>query len=273
MPFIETSDGTSLFYTGWGEGPPVVFVHAWALNSDMWAYQVPDFVAAGFRCITYDRRGHGRSDRPGQGYEHDTLADDLAALVDGLDLDGITLVGHSAGCSDVARYVTRHGADRVERCVLLAPGMPLLAKTPDNPDGLDLAVLIASSEALKKDVPQWCADNAPPFFGRTPVSAGLVDWVTRQIVDTPLKVLLDTATAFATTDFRDELRSFPVETLVIHGDVDASAPIELTGRKTAALIPDAELLIYEGSGHGLYAADHERLNADILAFAGVPVAA
>ena len=266
MPFIETRDATNLYYSDWGQGKPVLFAHAWALNSDMWAYQMPDLLNAGLRCIAYDRRGHGRSDRPGHGYDYDTFADDLAGVLERLDLRDVTLVGHSVGAGEVVRYVTRHGAERVDRAVLLAPPLPLMRKTADNPDGVEEGLLAASAEALRKDVPQWCADNAPPFFGRTPVSPGLVDWVVRQIIDTPLKVLLDTMVAFGTTDFRAELRSFNVPTLIIHGDLDASAPIEITGRKTAALIPNCHLTVYEGAGHGLYASEHDRLNSEVLAF-------
>lgn len=266
MPFMQTTDATSLFYSDWGEGKAAVFAHAWALNSDMWAYQIPDFTDAGLRCVTYDRRGHGRSDRPRDGYHYDTFADDLASLIELLDLHEVTLIGHSLGCSEIIRYLSRHGDARVERLVLLAPTTPKLRKSIDNPDGLDETLLAASAQLLKNDVPQWCADNAPPFFGRTPVSPGLTDWVIRQIVDTPLKVLLDTATIFAIADFRPELPSIRVPTLILHGDLDASAPIELTGEKTAALIPGSRLLVYNGSGHGLYAADHERVNADILTF-------
>ena len=268
MPFLQTDDQTSLFYTDWGTGKSIVFVHSWALNSDMWAYQMPHFLGAGFRCVAHDRRGHGRSDRPSGGYDYDAFADDLATLIERLDLRDITLVAHSAGAGDVTRYMSRHGVERVGRAVLLAPTTPLLARTEDNPDGVDPGVLAASAASLMRDVPRWCADNAPGFFGTTTVSPGLGDWVTRQIVDTPLKILLDTAAAFATTDFRAELASLTVPTLVVHGDLDASAPIELTGRKTAALIPNGQIVVYEGSGHGLYAADHERLNSDILAFIG-----
>src|SRR5215207_2049870 len=266
MPFMQASDGTSLFYSDWGEGKPLVFAHAWALNSAMWAYQLPDFTDSGLRCVTFDRRGHGRSDQSRDGYDYDTFADDLASLIEQLELDEITLVGHSLGCSEIIRYLSRHGDARVERMVLLAPTTPMLRKAVDNPDGLDEGVLAASAAALKKDVPQWCADNAPPFFGRTTVSPGLTEWVIRQIVDTPLKVLLDTATCVATADFRGELPSVRLPTLILHGDCDASAPIELTGQKTAELIPGSRLLIYEGSGHGLYAADHKCVNADILEF-------
>ncbi len=268
MPFLQTDDQTSLFYTDWGAGKPIVFAHSWALNSDMWAYQMPHFLSAGFRCVAYDRRGHGRSDRPGSGYDYDAFADDLASLIEQLDLRELTLVAHSAGSGDVVRYLSRHGEDRVERAVLLAPTTPLLVRTDDNRDGLDPDVLAASTATLMRDVPQWSADHAPAFFGTTHVSPGLSDWVIRQIVDTPLKILLDTAAAFSTTDFRTELAVLAVPTLVVHGDLDASAPIELTGRRTAALIPISELLVYEGSGHGLYAADHEQVNSDILAFIG-----
>src|SRR5215213_5770721 len=207
MPFMQASDGTSLFYSDWGEGKPVVFAHAWALNSAMWAYQLPDFTDSGLRCVSFDRRGHGRSDQSRDGYDYDTFADDLASLIEQLELDEITLIGHSLGCSEIIRYLSRHGDARVERMVLLAPTTPMLRKTVDNPDGLDDGALAASAEALKHDVPGWCADNAPPFFGRTAVSPGLTDWVIGQIVDTPLKVLLDTAVAIAAADFRDELPS------------------------------------------------------------------
>lgn len=266
MPYAETGDRTRLFYVDWGSGKPVVFAHAWALNSDMWTYQLPSFIAEGLRCVAFDRRGHGRADRPGRGYDYDTFADDLAVLIEQLDLRDLTLVGHSAGCGEVVRYLSRHGDRRVERAVLLAPITPLLVKTEDNPEGLDPAILTAGAEALMADVPRWCAENAPPFFGTTAVSPGLGEWVTRQIVDTPLKILLDTAAAYAMTDFRADLASVRVPTLIIHGDLDASAPIDLTGRRTAALIAGSRLLVYEGSGHGLYAADHARLNPDALAF-------
>jgi non-heme chloroperoxidase len=268
MPYAETDDRTRLFYIDWGSGKPVVFAHAWGLNSDMWNYQLPAFIASGLRCVAFDRRGHGRSDRPGRGYDYDTFADDLAALIEQLDLRDVTLVGHSAGSGEVVRYLARHGDGRVERVVLLAPITPLIAKTEDNPDGLDPSILAANATALMADVPGWRAENAPPFFGATPVSPGLVDWVTRQIVDTPLKILLETAAAYTTTDFRPDVASLRVPTLIVHGDLDASAPIDLTGRRTAALIPGSRLLVYEGSGHGLYAADHARLNPDVLAFIG-----
>jgi pimeloyl-ACP methyl ester carboxylesterase len=267
MTFIDAStDGTRLDITDCGAGAPVLFSHSWALNQDMWTYQLPDLLEAGLRCVTYDRRGHGRSGRAGSGYDYDTFASDLADVIESLDLHEATLVGHSAGCGDIVRYLTRFGSERVGRIALLSPVTPLLLKTDDHPDGIDGSVFEATYAALKRDLPKWCEDNAPPFFGQTPVSAGMYDWVIRQIVDVPLYVLLNTARAFSSTDFRTELAELSVPALVVHGDLDASAPIALTGRRTAALIPDCRFEIYEGAGHGLYASEHERLNADLLRF-------
>lgn len=253
MPTLVTSDGTGLFFTDEGTGSPVVLAHAWALNSDQWHYIVAGLLDEGLRCVTYDRRGHGRSDRHARGWDMDLLADDLAQLLDHLDLTDVTFVGHSMGCGEIVRYVTRHGNRRVGRAVLLAPIMPLLVKTPDNPDGIDPAYLQASVDLLKRDVPQWCADNASPYFGVHPtVSAGMGDWTMRQIIDTPVKTLVDTVIIGAQTDFRGELPRFDVPTIVIHGAADASAPIAITGRKTAALLPDTRLIELPDVGHGIY---------------------
>lgn len=181
------------------------------------------------------------------------LADDLAQLIEHLDLKDVTLVGHSMGCSEIARYVTRHGSGRVARAVFLAPILPLLVKAVDNPDGIGPAFLDASLDLLGRDVPQWCADNAPLYFGVHPnVSPGMADWTARQILDTPVKTLADTMRMGAETDFRAELPAFDVPTVVMHGDADASAPIEITGRKIAALLPRARLIELPEVGHGLY---------------------
>lgn len=265
MTFIETGNHIRLSYTDWGEGPPVVLVHSWGLDSDMWNYQVPALVGAGLRVITYDRRGHGRSDRPGRGYDHDTLADDLAAVVEQLGLQEVSLVGHSLGCGEIVRYVTRHGAARVARAALIGPLLPFLIKTADNPDGMDPADLAANAAALAVDVPQWSSDGVAGFFGKTKVSTRLEDWLLRLFNYTPLKVLLDTMQAFA-TDFRAELPSFDVPTLILHGDADTSAPLELTGRKAAAQIPGSRLIAYPGAGHGLFASEHGQLNSDLISF-------
>ncbi|MFG1930336.1 alpha/beta fold hydrolase [Mycobacterium sp. NPDC048908] len=165
MPRMLTTDRADLFYSDQGDGPCVVFTHSWALNSDQWQYVVAHLLDKGHRCVTYDRRGHGHSDHHGGGWSMDLLADDLAQLIAHLDLKSCTLVGHSMGCSEIVRYVTRHGDAPVSGAVLLAPILPLLVKTADNPDGVDPAYLDASLDLLRRDVPQWCADNAPPYFG------------------------------------------------------------------------------------------------------------
>ena len=269
MPLIETADRTSLFVTDWGSGPPVVFTHAWGLRSDQWTYQIPALAEAGLRCVLYDRRGHGRSDRPATGYDIDTLADDLAAVIGHFGLHEATLVAHSLGSKEAIRYLTRHGDARISRLVLIAPVTPLLRRTPDNPDGLDPVLIDANYAAVAADVPKWCADfeAAGPYFGASPGgSQGLVDWTVRMIVDTPLPVLLETLRVNADVDMRAELQKIQIPALIIHGDQDSSAPIELTGRKTAELISGARLTVYPGAGHGLYASDHSALNADLVAF-------
>lgn len=269
MPTLRTSDGTALFFTDQGAGSCVAFTHAWALNSDQWQYIVAGLLDAGFRCVTYDRRGHGRSDRHGGGWDMDLLADDLGQLIDHLDLTDLTLVGHSMGCGEIVRYATRHGKRRMAHAVLLAPIMPLLVQAPDNPDGVDPAYLQASVDLLKRDVPQWCADNAPPYFGVHPhVSPGMTEWTMRQIVDTPVKTLVDTVIIGAKTDFRGELPGFDVRTLLIHGDADASAPIDITGRKTAELLPDARLIELHDVGHGLYVTHASQIVGEIRNFIG-----
>src|SRR5260370_12173207 len=195
MPFIETTDRTSLFVTDWGSGAPVVFTHAWGLRSDQFDYQVPAFTDAGLHCVLYDRRGHGRSDRPATGYDFDTLADDLAAVIDHFDLDNVTLVGHSLGSPEIVRYLTRHGDARIARMVLVAPTTPFLRRTADHPDGLDPAILDATYAAVAANVPRWCADfeTAGPYFGTSPGSPpGLLDWTIRMIVDAPRRELLKT---------------------------------------------------------------------------------
>jgi pimeloyl-ACP methyl ester carboxylesterase len=267
MPFLETADQTSLFVTEWGAGPPVVLVHAWALNGRMWDRQVPDLIDAGHRVVTLDRRGHGRSDCPGDGYDLDTLADDLALVLDRMDLDDVALVGHSLGAAEVVRYLTRHGQDRVARVVLSAPVTPCLRKSDDNPGGIDGAFLDASRDALRADVGAWIEAGTAGYFGVGREVAPLaVEWTRRTIVDTPLPVLLATMAAFADADLRPELEKVDRPTLVLHGTADASAPFEVTGKPTAELLPQGRLVTFEGAGHGLYLADAERYNEELRIF-------
>lgn len=263
--FVAAKDGTSLFVRDWGAGQPVLFLSGWALPSDFWGYQMLALARKGCRAIAYDRRGHGRSADPGRGYDHDTLADDLAAVIDGLKLDGVTIVAHSMGGTEVARYFARHGGRGVARVVLVGTITPCLMKRPDNPDGIDPATLAAGADLLARDFPAWIAANTKPFF--TPeTSAAMVAWGQNMMMSTSLLGAAQLAQANFTTDFRADVRKINVPTLVIHGDRDASAPLALTARATAALLPDAALSIYEGAPHGLPLTHVERLNIELLAW-------
>ena len=268
--FIEAADGTNLFFRDRGTGRPLVFTAPWGMNSAWWGYQIADLTGRGVRCVAYDRRGHGRSGEPSHGYEFDTLADDLAAVMEQLDLHDVTLVGHSMGCGEVVRYLSRHGSNRVARVVLVATITPFALKTDDNPEGTDRAALADVRKTLSKDLPHPLAAYAPTFFGtpRNQVSQEIMDWWVRMMVDgCSLKTMLDLHRVFTETDFRPELPKISVPTLLIHGDIDKSTPIETTGHKTASLIPGSQLKVYEGAAHGLPITHADQLNADLLAFA------
>lgn len=263
--FVAAKDGTSLFIRDWGAGRPVLFLSGWALPSDFWGYQMLALARPGYRAIAYDRRGHGRSADPGRGYDHDTLADDLAAVIDGLKLDDVTIVAHSMGGTEVARYFARHGGRGVARVLLVGTITPCLMKRPDNPDGIDPATLAAGADLLARDFPAWIAANTQPFF--TPeTSAAMVTWGQAMMMSTSLLAAAQLAQANFATDFRADVRKIDVPALIIHGDRDASAPLSLTARATAALLPHATLSIYEGAPHGLPLTHVERLNAELLGF-------
>lgn len=265
--FVPGADGTPLFCRDWGGGEPVVFLASWSLPSDSWAYQMLALSETGFRCVAFDRRGHGRSADPGRGYDFDVLADDLAAVLERLDLRGATLVGFSMGPGEIVRYLTRHGPGRVARIVLVGTTTPMLARSPDNPGGIDPALFEAFREReLKRDFPAWIDANMEPFV--TPeTSPGARNWVRGMALQASLKALLDCHRAITAADFRAELPAVRVPTLVVHGDRDATSPLDLTARPTAALIPGARLAVYEGAPHGLFLTHADRLNADLLAFA------
>ncbi|XYH99283.1 alpha/beta fold hydrolase [Sorangium sp. So ce1128] len=265
-PFIEAQDGALLFHRDWGAGKPVLFLSGWALSSEMWGYLMLDLVDNGLRCVAYDRRGHGRSSDPGRGYDHDTLADDLAAVLEQLDLREVTLVGHSMSGGEIVRYLSRHGDRRIARVAFLAPTTPMLLRAPDNLDGLDPHLIEQVRAAIRADYPGWLADNAPPFFVDE-TSPAMREWVQSLMLQCSMKALIDCNRASVEADFRDELRRIKVPTLVIHGDRDASAPLALTGEKTAALVPGSRLIVYEGAPHGLFVTHRERLGRDLLAFA------
>jgi non-heme chloroperoxidase len=263
---IETRDGAELFHLDWGAGAPVVFLHAWALNTETWGYQMNELAEQGLRCVGYDRRGHGRSSAPGRGYDFDTLADDLAAVLDRLELRGVTLVGHSMGGGEIARYLSRHGTRRIARVVLTSAITPLVGKRPDYPEGTDRSVYEAIIAGLKKDRPAALTGGVPLFTGAREVSPALTQWLAAQFLIASPRAVIECMRAIAGADFRPDLPAFTVPTLVIHGDADQLNPLDRTGRKTAQAIRGAELKVYEGAPHGLVITDKERFTQDLLAF-------
>jgi pimeloyl-ACP methyl ester carboxylesterase len=271
MPHLTTRDATTLFFRDWGHGVPVLFVHGWGLNSDMWEYQLPELADRGLRCIAYDRRGHGRSDQPGDGYDLDTLADDLAALIDHLDLRELILVSHSMGSAEVARYLTRHGTDRIARVAMISPTLPYLQRDESNPAGVDPAVHESVLDALRADRPGYLTDLAPAALGRglagVSVSDALTSWGVGLFLTSSPKASLDTGRLHFTTDLRADMPSFTLPTLIIHGDSDALVPIEVSGSRAARMIDDCTLVVYEHASHWPFVTHRERLNDDLTAFA------
>jgi non-heme chloroperoxidase len=261
--YIDVDSYTSLYHKQWGSGRPALFLHSWGLHSDLWQYQMIYLSDRGVRCVAYDRRGHGRSSDPGHGYEIDTLADDLGAVIESLDLKGVTLVGHSLGCGEIVRYLSRHGSGRIARIVLISPTLPFMTKTPDHPEGFDPAISEGLRARAMSDFPRVLAETVRPT-GET--SQPTYDWVFRMFEQASLKALLDCNRVGQQTDYRAELPKIAVPTLIIHGDKDLSAPLEWTGRKTAALIPGSRLVVYEGAPHGLMLTHVSRLNVDLHSF-------
>ena len=264
MPFIKAKDGVQLYWHDFGEGAPMLFLNSLGCGSQMWDYQIPAFAEEGFRCIGFDRRGHGRSDQPANGYDFDTFADDVAALVDHLDLSGLTLIAHSMAGGEAVRYLARHGSQRVVRLVLLAPTTPMLLKSDENPNGAAREGFEALWAQWKRDYPKWIADNVAPFF-IPETSPAMMRWGAN-LLQTSLPITLACARAMVEADFRAEMRRMDVPTLIIHGDRDRSTPVELTGKPSAELIPNCRLLIYPGAPHGLMFTHMDQLNADLLRF-------
>nr|WP_193615371.1 alpha/beta hydrolase [Desertimonas flava] len=271
MSYITTSDGADLFYKDWGMGQPVVFSHGWPLNSDSWEAQMLFLASNGFRCIAHDRRGHGRSTQTWDGNDMNTYADDLAALLDALDLRDATLIGFSTGGGEVARYVGRHGTDRVSKVALVAAVPPLMVQRDDNPGGVPIDVfdtIRAGSHADRSQLYKDLADG--PFFGHNrdgaDVSQGIRDAFWLQSMQSGHRNALECIKAFSETDFRDDLRAIDVPTLIIHGDDDQVVPFEVGGKASAGIIAGATLIVYEGAPHGITDTHKERLGRDLLDF-------
>ena len=236
----------------------------------MWEYQTVALLEAGYRVITYDRRGFGHSAHPSTGYTYDNFADDLAAVIDGLELDRVSLVGFSMGGGEIARYLSRHGAGKIARVALVASVVPYLLKTADNPDGADESVFEDMKAQIRKDRFAFLQSFSKPLYGvgiiSSPVSQGLLDWTFQLAVMASPKATIDCVDAFGKTDFRPDLAAFTVPTLVIHGTSDNTVPIDASGRAAAKAIPGSQLIEYDGEPHGLFATAPDRLNADLLAF-------
>jgi non-heme chloroperoxidase len=271
LPFITTPDDVEIFYKDWGSGPAVILSHGWPLNSDSWESQQLYLADNGFRAIAHDRRGHGRSTQVWDGNDMDHYADDLAALIEALDLSDVVLVGFSTGGGEVARYIGRHGTSRVARVVLVSSVPPFMLRTEDNPGGVPIEVFDGLRESSLDDRSQLYKDLAGgPFFGKDSgleVSQGMQDSFWRQGMQAGHKNAYDSIAAFSATDMRGDLAKFDVPTLVIHGDADQVVPFEVGGKASAALIDGAELIVYVGAPHGVTDTHKERLNADLLAFA------
>jgi pimeloyl-ACP methyl ester carboxylesterase len=267
---IRTADGAELFYRDWGNGTPVVFLAGWALPSDFWCYQMTPLSEAGFRCIAYDRRGHGRSSDPGRGFDYDTLADDLAAVLDALHLSSVQVVAHSMSAGEVIRYCRKRRGLGIQRIALIGPTLPCLVKTDDNPEGVDRCLLDATRrQILAEGFPSWLEANARPFV--TPdTKAETITWLKNMMLSCSMKAVIECNRAMIEADFRTELKEIRIPTLIIHGDRDASAPIELTSRRIVPLMPEARLSVYEGAPHGLPATHATRLTEDLQTFLRSP---
>jgi non-heme chloroperoxidase len=270
MPFITTPDGVDLFYKDWGTGTPVVFSHGWPLSSDAWDRQLKAVVDAGFRGIAHDRRGHGRSTQTASGNDMDHYADDLAALLEALDLTDVVLVGHSTGGGEVAHYLGRHGSARVRKAVLLGAVPPLMRQTPENPEGTPLEAFDGIRAGVLSDRSQFYQDLSVPFYGGnregSKLTQGVRDQFWRLSMQAGLAPAYDCVEQFSAVDYTADLEKIDVPVLVAHGDDDQIVPIAAAALKTAEIVKDATLKVYPGAPHGLFGAYEQEFTADLLAW-------
>ena len=270
MNQVIAADGTQLYVKDWGQGPAVFLMAGWPLSSDSWDDQAVALAKAGHRVIAYDRRGFGRSSQPWTGFDYDTLADDLATVIEQSGAKGATLVGFSMAGGEVARYLSRHGSQAVAKAVLVSSVVPFILKTADNPSGTEQAVFDDMAEGINADRSKFFAGFFKDFFGVNmlshPVSSELIEWARGMAAQASLQATLECAKSFSSTDFRKDLAAFTVPTLVIHGTEDKTVPIDAAGRAAARGIAQSTLIEYEGAPHGLFATEKDRLTRDLLHF-------
>lgn len=275
MAYFKTKSGTSaelinIFYQEYGTGVPVIFIHGWPLNHEMWEYQLLELSKHSIRCIAYDRRGFGRSDRPWMGYDYDTLADDLNELINHLQISNVVLVGFSMGGGEVARYIGKYGTDKISKLVFISSVTPFRLKSEDNSEGAEKKSFDETINKIEKDRPSFLASFGKKFYGtdlpNCEVSKELLEWNQTLCLMSSAKATVDCVRSFSETDFREDLKKINIDTLIIHGDADTIVPIEVSGNKTSELIPNCKYIVYKNAPHGLFITEKEKLNTDLLKF-------
>jgi non-heme chloroperoxidase len=275
MPYLKTNSTTktnaiNIYYQEYGAGKPVIFIHGWPLNHEMWEYQFNELPKHKIRCIAYDRRGFGKSDRPFEGYDYNTFADDLNELIIQLNLTQVVLIGFSMGGGEIARYIGKYGNDKIEKVVFISSVTPFRLKTTDNPEGTEKEKFQETINALMADRPAFLTDFGKRFFGvdlmNQPVSKSILEWNQLLCLNSSSIATIECVRAFSETDFRDDLEKITVPVLIIHGNDDNIVPIKASGDKTAALIPNAKYIVYDDAPHGLFITEKENLNKDLFSF-------
>ncbi|MBC7605911.1 MAG: alpha/beta hydrolase [Burkholderiales bacterium] len=275
MSFIKTTSGNAktsinIFYQEYGTGKPVLFIHGWPLNHEMWEYQLAELPKHNLRCIAYDRRGFGKSDRPWERYDYDTLAEDLNELITQLNLSEVTLVGFSMGGGEIARYIGKYGTEKIEKVVLISSVTPYMLKTDDNPEGVKKEMFDDMVDKISADRPEFLKEFGKQFYGvdmlNQPISKAMLQWNQMQCLMSSSNATVDCLRSFSETDFRTDLKKIDIPVLIIHGDADKTVPVNISGDKTAALLPHAKYIVYANAPHGLFITEKEKLNADLLNF-------